>query len=123
MSPPATAAAAALGAPPPAALGAPAALWRVCDVDDVPIGEGRAVTMGDGRRIAVFHTPTGWYALDGACPHSGGPLADGLLADRCVTCPLHDRRFDLATGAALGGGEPAVAHRVLVRGEQVLVEL
>ena len=25
----------------------------------------------------------------------GGPLADGIVADRCVTCPLHGRRFDL----------------------------
>ena len=43
--------------------------------------------------------PTGFRAVDGACPHEGGPLADGLVADRCVTCPLHGWRFDLRTGA------------------------
>lgn len=98
-----------------------AALVRVCDVGDVPLGEGRAVTV-DGRRIAVFNTTTGWYALDDACPHRGGPLADGLVADRCVTCPLHERRFDLETGAALNGGEDATTRRVIVRGEEVLIE-
>jgi nitrite reductase (NADH) small subunit len=70
---------------------------RVCRVEDVPLGEGRAVAI-DGRRIAVFQTRNGWYALDQRCPHRGGPLADGIVADGCVTCPLHDRRFDLATG-------------------------
>jgi nitrite reductase (NADH) small subunit len=70
---------------------------RVCTVQDVPLGEGRAVEI-DGRRVAVFQTRTGWYALDQRCPHRGGPLADGIVADGCVTCPLHDRRFDLATG-------------------------
>jgi nitrite reductase (NADH) small subunit len=94
----------------------------VCTIDDVPLGEGRAVTV-DGRRIAVFNTPTGWFALDAACPHRGGPLADGLVADRCVTCPLHERRFDLQTGAALSGGDHATSHRIVVRGEDVLIEL
>ncbi|HEY5196413.1 MAG TPA: nitrite reductase small subunit NirD [Solirubrobacteraceae bacterium] len=69
----------------------------VCRVEDVPLGEGRAVEL-DGRRVAVFQTRNGWYALDQRCPHRGGPLADGIVADGCVTCPLHDRRFDLATG-------------------------
>ncbi len=96
-------------------------LVRVCDVGDVPLGEVRAVTV-DGHRIAVFNTPTGWYALDNACPHLGGPLADGIVADRCVTCPLHERRFDLETGAALRGGEDVTIHRVVVRGEEVLLE-
>ena len=97
-------------------------LIAVCEAADVPLGEGRATTVA-GRRIAVFNTPTGWYAIDHACPHLGGPLADGLVADRCVTCPLHERRFDLATGAALSGGPEVASHRVVLDGDAVLVEL
>jgi nitrite reductase (NADH) small subunit len=105
-----------------AAAGEVATLARACAITDVPLGEGRAATIG-ARRIAVFHTPTGWYALDDVCPHRGGPLADGLVADRCVTCPLHERRFDLKTGVALTAGDAIAAHRVVLRGEEVLVEL
>ena len=97
-------------------------LMRVCQVDDVPFGEGRAAKLA-GRRIAVFNTATGWYALDHACPHAGGPLADGLLSDSCVTCPLHERRFDLASGESLAGGPGVAAHRVEVQEGEVLVEL
>lgn len=97
-------------------------LIRVCATADVPLGEGRPVTVGD-RRVAVFHTASGWYALDDACPHRGGPLSDGILADRCVACPLHDRRFDLADGAALTDGAAVVAHRVVLRGEGVHLEI
>ena len=88
-------------------------LMKVCSTADVPIGEGRAVTV-DGRRIAVFHTASGWYALDDACPHRSGPLSDGILADSCVACPLHDRRFSLADGAALTEGASVTSHRVFV---------
>jgi nitrite reductase (NADH) small subunit len=93
-----------------------------CVVDDIPLGEGRALTL-DGRRIAIFRSAAGWYALDAVCPHRGGPLEDGIVCDQAVICPLHDRRYDLATGAALSDGAGVVAHTVDVRGERVFVRL
>jgi nitrite reductase (NADH) small subunit len=95
-------------------------MTRVCRVEDVPIGEGRAVTVA-GRRIAVFRAEDGWFALDATCPHLGGPLADGIVAQRTVICPLHERRFDLATGEALTHGPCVRAHRVEVRGDEIHV--
>lgn len=95
----------------------------VCTEDDVPMGEGRAVTVA-GRRIAVFRTQAGWWAVDQACPHAGGPLADGLASDCTVICPLHERRFRLDTGAAVGlAGPGVVAHEVEVAGGEVRVRL
>ena len=93
-----------------------------CRVDDIPLGEGRAISL-EGRRVAIFRSAGGWYALDATCPHRGGPLADGIVCDRAVTCPLHDRRFDLETGAALTTGDGVAAHAVEVRGERVFVTL
>ena len=93
-----------------------------CLVDDIPLGEGRAITL-DERRIAIFRTSAGWYALDAICPHRGGPLADGIVCDRAVICPLHDRRYDLESGAPLSAGEPVTAHTVQIRGQRVFVEL
>lgn len=73
--------------------------WLVIGrAEDVPLLEGRSVTVA-GRRIAVFRLPDGWAATDHACPHRGGPLSDGLVADDCITCPLHNQRFSLRTGA------------------------
>jgi nitrite reductase (NADH) small subunit len=90
-------------------------------VDDIPHGEGRAVTVG-GRRIAVFRAEDGWFALDAACPHLGGPLADGIVSRNTVICPLHERRFDLASGEALNGEECVATHPVEIRGGHVYVE-
>ena len=74
---------------------------RVCAVEEVPLDEGRTVTVA-GRPLAVFRTSDGFFALDNTCTHMGGPLADGIVADETVACPLHDRRFELATGRAVG---------------------
>ncbi|MEA2150486.1 MAG: nitrite reductase small subunit [Solirubrobacteraceae bacterium] len=93
-----------------------------CRIDDVPAGEGRALTI-DGRRVAIFRSAAGWFALDAVCPHRGGPLEDGIVCDRAVICPLHDRRYDLETGAALGAGEGVAAHAVEIRGDRVFVAL
>jgi nitrite reductase (NADH) small subunit len=98
-------------------------LRYACDVDDIPAGEGRTVTI-DGHRIALFRTAAGWYAIDHACPHAGGPLADGIAADCSVICPLHERRFALDTGAPIGHDGPGVqAHLVEVHGDRVHVAI
>jgi nitrite reductase (NADH) small subunit len=87
---------------------------RLGRADDVPMLEGRSV-MVDGRRLAVFRTPDGFRAIDHACPHAGGPLADGIVAGGCVTCPLHGLRFDLATGTCGDGSSHVRAYDVLER--------
>jgi nitrite reductase (NADH) small subunit len=67
-------------------------------VDLVPLGEGRNFDLGD-ERVAVFRTRDGQvFATQAICPHAGGPLADGIVGGNTVVCPLHARRFDLATG-------------------------
>jgi nitrite reductase (NADH) small subunit len=93
---------------------------RVCAVDDVPLGEGRAVVIGD-HRVAVFHTLSGWYAIDAVCPHRGGPLEDGIVSDRSVICPLHERRFDLVTGEAFSDCGNVAVYPIEVRGDEVVL--
>jgi len=97
---------------------------RVGRVADIPLFEGRNATV-DGTRIAIVRLPGGFVAIDAECPHQGGPLADGIVADSCVTCPLHGWRFDLRTGAPVGGGaEIGVAtYEVDVRGDDLYVRL
>jgi nitrite reductase (NADH) small subunit len=70
----------------------------------VPEGEGRTFAVGN-ERIAVFHTRSGeLFATQADCPHRNGPLADGLLGNDSVICPLHAWKFDLRSGDLLGGG-------------------
>jgi nitrite reductase (NADH) small subunit len=81
---------------------APAPTYPLGRLDEIPLGEGRVFRV-DGRDIAVFRCRDGEvHATDAACPHRGGPLADGLVGDGTVVCPLHGCVFDLRTGTAKG---------------------
>lgn len=67
-------------------------------VDAIPLGQGRTYVV-DGCAIAVFRQRDGQlFATQNACPHRGGPLADGIIGNGTVICPLHARQFDLTTG-------------------------
>jgi len=70
---------------------------RIASIDEIPAGEGREFTLGD-RIVAVFNVDGEFYAIDGICPHAGGPLADGGLHGCIVTCPWHGWQFDVSTG-------------------------
>lgn len=91
-------------------------------LDQIPQGEGREFLVA-GRRVAVFRTrPDGVAATQAACPHRGGPLADGIVGLDSVVCPLHSHRFSLGDGAALVGDCDIAVHpvRVDARGELVV---
>ncbi len=54
-----------------------------------------------GLNIALFNVEGEFYAVSGVCPHSKGPLAQGRLRGRVVTCPWHGAQFDVSNGRCL----------------------
>jgi 3-phenylpropionate/trans-cinnamate dioxygenase ferredoxin subunit len=80
------------------ALGTASAQYEpLLGADDLPPGSMRRVTRGD-LDILLAHTPDGVVATDDRCPHMSAPLSIGDLEGCVVACPLHDGRFDLASG-------------------------
>ncbi|WOI52201.1 nitrite reductase small subunit NirD [Parvularcula sp. LCG005] len=78
-------------------------LWTdVCALEDIPRRGARVVKTQSGC-VALFRSvDDGVFALDDRCPHKGGPLSQGIVHDRSVTCPLHNWVFSLETGEAKG---------------------
>jgi nitrite reductase (NADH) small subunit len=81
----------------------------LCTIDEIPVGLGRGFAVGD-KPIAVFRSRAGAvFAVDGVCPHKGGPLADGMLAGDQVVCPYHAFKFNRGTGECDQPGVCAIA--------------
>ncbi len=77
--------------------------YAVGRVEDVPPGEGRAFVAGDVQ-VAVFRLRDGsLHATQAACPHAGGPLADGQTDPDVLVCPLHLYAYRWVDGAATSG--------------------
>lgn len=105
-------------------MSAPAELHPLGPIAAIPLGEARVFRV-EGREVAVFRCRSGEvYATGAECPHRGGPLADGLVGNHSVICPLHGFAFDLRTGKAPGHEcDRLVTHRVLVTGGELTLEL
>lgn len=69
----------------------------VASAIELPPGQANEYVVA-GRIIALFNVAGVYHALDGICPHQGGPLGKGALAGCIVTCPWHGFQFDVTTG-------------------------
>ena|SRR5215831_5714666 len=96
---------------------------RVAAAGDVPSGGGLVVDAG-GRVLALFNVDGAYHAIDNVCPHRGGPLGEGDLDGRVVTCPWHAWRWDVTTGANVNSPTVRVAcFPTAVEDGQLFVEL
>lgn len=72
--------------------------WKsVASLEECPPGACLERVVGD-RIVALFNVDGEVFALDGVCPHQGGPLGQGELRANIVTCPWHGWQFDVRTG-------------------------
>lgn len=93
-------------------------------LEDIPALGARIVSTVEGD-VAVFRTRDDEvFALDDRCPHRGGPLSQGIVHGRSVTCPLHEWCIGLADGAALAPDEGSTrTHQVRVEHGRVWLRL
>jgi nitrite reductase [NAD(P)H] small subunit len=74
---------------------------RVCALEDIPVLGSRVVRSAGGD-IAVFRNADDEiFAVHDKCPHKGGPLSQGIVHGRLVTCPLHGWKIQLENGVAV----------------------
>ncbi len=70
-------------------------------IDDIPRLGSKVVTTAAGA-VAIFRTGIDEiFAVFDRCPHKGGPLSQGIVDGRHVTCPLHGWTIELDSGSAV----------------------
>ncbi len=81
----------------------------IANLADIPQRGARVVKTADGC-VAIFRTAEDEvFALNNACPHKAGPLAEGIVHGKAVTCPLHNWVISLETGEAQGADQGRVS--------------
>ena len=96
---------------------------RVAALAEIPPGSAKEV-MADEQVVALFNADGTIYALDGVCPHAGGPLGEGTLRGTTITCPWHGWQFDVTNGQnCLNRRMEHKCFTVRVEGDEIFVEL
>jgi nitrite reductase (NADH) small subunit len=93
-------------------------------LDQIPRRGARVVRVAQGC-VAVFRTADDQaFALEDRCPHKGGPLSQGIVHGKSVTCPLHNWVLSLETGEAQGADEGrALAFPLKLEEGRILIDL
>ncbi|MGQ7845600.1 nitrite reductase small subunit NirD [Granulosicoccus sp. 3-233] len=93
-------------------------------LSDIPLRGSRIVKSPAGC-IAIFRTSESEvFATSNTCPHKKGPLSEGIVHDRKVTCPLHNWVFSLETGEAQGADEGQIeTYPVKVEDGRLLLDI
>jgi 3-phenylpropionate/trans-cinnamate dioxygenase ferredoxin subunit len=73
---------------------------RVATVADLRDGVPHCVTIDDVA-IALYRVAGAIHAVSDICTHEYVRLSGGAFDGRTITCPLHQARFDVATGRCL----------------------
>jgi nitrite reductase (NADH) small subunit len=82
---------------------------EVGTIEDIPKLGARVVKTASGD-IGVFRTADDEiFALRDECPHKGGPLSQGIVHGKKVTCPLHNWNIELDSGDAVAPDEGCAA--------------
>ncbi len=82
---------------------------EVGTIEDIPKLGARVVKTADGN-IGVFRTADDEiFALRDECPHKKGPLSQGIVHGKRVTCPLHNWNIELDSGEVVAPDEGCAA--------------
>jgi nitrite reductase (NADH) small subunit len=99
--------------------------WKtICALQDIPVLGARVVHSAEGD-IAIFRNAEDEvFALRDKCAHKAGPLSQGIVHGRQVTCPLHGWKYELASGEAVAPDIGSTrAFEVTVADGQVLLKV
>ena len=97
---------------------------KVGEVTELGPGEAKTVEV-EGVSLALFNVDGTYFAIANTCTHVGGPLGEGALIGKEVTCPLHGAQFDVTSGKVLGGParSDVKSFPVSLEGDDVMVEV
>ena len=96
---------------------------KVAKKSEIPADTGKLV-QAEGKDIALFKIGDKVCAIYSVCPHQGGPLDEGGVDGKTVTCPWHGWQFDVTTGLCeFNDAIKQPVFKVKEEGEDVYVEV
>jgi NAD(P)H-dependent nitrite reductase small subunit len=99
--------------------------WRrVAAASQLRDGEACPAKLGD-TPIALYQLNGQVFAIDDVCTHEYALLSQGFVEDGAIECPLHQAKFDIASGRCTAAPATVDLNRYAVRieGDDVYVSV
>jgi len=97
--------------------------WKkVADLQELKDGETKKLNINN-QQIVLSRVKSKYGAIEGLCPHQGGPLIDGRIDNDVIRCPWHGHPFSPITGKALGDDADVKAYQVEEREDGIYLLL
>jgi nitrite reductase/ring-hydroxylating ferredoxin subunit len=97
-------------------------LLKVAKLSEVPEESVLEVMVGQ-QPYAICRTQGAVYALNGICPHRGGPLGQGQIHQGRVVCPYHLWEFDCRSGEYdLDSARRVATYDVRIEGGEIFLQ-
>ena len=103
--------------------------WRyVCRTKELPPGKSEQFTIRDEKQskieIAVFNVEGKFHAISNTCKHEGGPLSQGILKGKIVTCPWHGWKYSIIDCRAPHRGDSVKSYETkIINDEEIYVNI
>jgi len=100
------------------------AFLRAAKMEEIPPGTIRELQVDGNKTVALANVEGKLYAINNTCLHRGGPLGQGELLGKTVTCPWHGWQYDVTTGKI--EMNPAVGvecYPVELRGDDIFIDV
>jgi nitrite reductase (NADH) small subunit len=99
------------------------AFAKAATVAAIPAGTIHEIEV-NGKAIALAQVEGKFFAINGICMHQGGPLGEGVMSGKIVSCPWHAWEYDVTTGKLTMNPEHGVeCYPVEVRGDEIYVDV
>ena len=102
------------------------AFVKVGSLSKLPPGSVMEALVGDGTYAICNVGGEGHaevHALDGICPHSGGPLGQGALHGTTLVCPWHAWEFDCRAQVETEDDLHPAKFPVKIDGDDILIDV
>ena len=98
------------------------AFVRAARTQDVPPGKIYEFQVA-GQAVAIANVNGKFFAINNTCMHRGGPIGQGELTGKIVTCPWHSWQYDVTTGKLASNPSVGVqCYPLQIRGEDIWVD-
>ena len=96
---------------------------EVAKTSELSPGSCKVVKI-ESQEIALYNVGGRFFATSNECIHQGGPLGEGCLNGKVITCPWHKWTFNVTTGENTKDSNSKVpCFPVTVEDDKVFIEM